>query len=366
MSERASIRLEQGPEGAAVLLNVQELGWAGHQATLTLVWKADVRRSGGIDAERVLLERKFTLSAGEQRVALPDHAARAFAYRGKHLHLALEARLVVDDSVLFDSTISQNLDGFLRPRPATDAASLHSPRDRFSLWANLGAIPPQARLIVLLLMLIGGPVILVNVAIGARDQFVPESQTWLYDHRNSDGESESPLMKALTGSGGLGAMIWLAMQAQLRRYMRFSAQAPAQALSRSLCIKPGELIHGSADVDLKNCEVRLVAYNLERGQYRVKKKNRTETRSFEDPGQAVLVYQQRLPFVGAGVDIGECLAGEVDFNVVFDGLYPPGSVNDTHGLGLALEAQLLHPDFVDQEVVIKSPAVVMVDFWRNR
>lgn len=366
MNDRVRIEWLSDSDGPALRLQVIDRALTGHPARLRLVWKADVRRSGGIDAERVLLERSFTLGSGEERIALPAEAGRAFAYQGQHLHLCLQAVLVVDDGLLFDSTLEQRFDGSLAPRPKSDAASLHSPRDRFSLWANLGAIPPQARLIVLLLMLIGGPVILVNLAIGARDQFVPESQTWLYDHRNSDGESESPLVKALTGSGGLGAMIWMAMQAQLRRYMRFSAQPPAQALSRSLCVKPGELIHGSADVDLRDCEVRLVAYNLEKGQYRVKKKNSTETRSFEDPGHAVLLYQQRLPFVAAGVDIGECLAGEVEFGVVFDGLYPPEAINATHGLGIALEAQLLHPDFVDQEVVMKSPAVVMADFWTSR
>jgi hypothetical protein len=365
MKDRIRIEWPSGNDQTALVVRVIDPKLAGQAATLKLVWKADVRRGGGIDAERMLFEQRLTLRAGEQHIALNQDAAQGFAYQGKQLHLVLEARLVIDDGLIFDSTLSVKLPGLLAPRPVSDAASIHSPRDRFNLFANLGAIPPQARLIVLLLLLIGGPVILVNAAIGARDQFVPESQTWLYDHRDSDGESESPLVKALSGSGALGAAIWAAMRAQLRRYMRFSAQPPTHAISRSLYLKPGDLIHGSADVDLRDCEVRLVAYNLEKGLYKVKKEKRTETRSFEDPSQGVLLYQQRLPFVPAKVDIGDYLAGEVGFAALFDVLYPPAPVSDSHGLDIALEAQLLHPDFVDQEVVMKSPAVVMADFWRS-
>ena len=44
---------------------------------------------------------------------------------------------------------------------------------------------------------------------------------WLYSHYDGDGGSESPLVKALFGSGALGAGVWFLIRRQLRKYMKF-------------------------------------------------------------------------------------------------------------------------------------------------
>jgi hypothetical protein len=144
---------------------------------------------------------------------------------------------------------------------------VHSPRDRFSFIANLRAIPAKSRAIVLWLVIVGLPVIALNAVVGVRDQFVPDSQVWFYDHRGDDG-SESPLMKALMGSGGVGMALWLAIRRQLQKYMRFEARLPvAGQITRGSRCRVADMIEGVARVPLQQARVRVVAFNREHGQY---------------------------------------------------------------------------------------------------
>jgi hypothetical protein len=245
---------------------------------------------------------------------------------------------------------------------------VHSPRDRFSFIANLRAIPAKARIIVLWLIAIGVPVILLNAAVGARDQFVPESQVWFYDHSGDDG-SESPLMKALMGSGGVGMALWLAIRRQLQKYMRFEARLPSGPVERGARCRAADMMEGEARVPLQQATVRIVAYNREHGQYRTTegsgKNKRTVTKSFTSSARGVVLYEQVLAYVPANMPLAGYLDGEVDFTPIFDSLYPPFMLGGTHGLSLRLEAQLLHPEYVDHDIELDPGSLSSEAFYRR-
>jgi hypothetical protein len=98
---------------------------------------------------------------------------------------------------------------------------------------NFKAIPRANQAITGLLLLIGAIVVGINTLVGIHDQFKPDHQTLFYDHRDSDGDSESPLQKSLVASGALGAALWLAIRRQLRKYMTFE-----------ICNLPGQVGRG--------------------------------------------------------------------------------------------------------------------------
>jgi hypothetical protein len=370
MADGISARVEGEGRDLRLVVEVSDDKLVGKKADFSLVQHVKVKRSSPVHKARTLGTRSFTLRMGRQEFELPELPRDAWCYQGKDIDISLRGMLEVDDGVFFDTELSLELDRLAalppRTKAATDDKEVHSPRDTFDFIANLRAIPAKARLVVLWLMFIGGPIILFNAAVGLRDQFVPDSQVWFYDHSGDDG-SESPAMKALAGSGGLGLVVWLAIRAQLKKYMSFEARLPHGQLRRGGQCEPKHVFKGVPRVALEEATVRLVAYNREHGQYTAQEKDgkttRTVTKSFTTESRGIVLYEMLLPLVPAEMAVEDFLSGEVRFDPLFDALFPPMMIGDTHGLSVQLEAQLLHPDFVDHDVELPAAGLEVGEFY---
>lgn len=337
--------------GGEVRIRLNDRSALGKQARLVVRLKAKVRDSRAVNAERVLHQQAFALAREVIVLAIPDGAlSEVYSYQGKQLELRLQLRLVIDDGVLFDSEVESEHPMKLgdRPRLGHDQGQMMDPKDAFDFFANLSAIPARNRMITLALTLVGGVVVIANALIGLHDEMVPEVQTLFYDHSGSDG-SESPLMKALTGSGVLGAAIWMAIKMQLRKYMQFALKAHPP-LVRGLRLPASSLIDGVARVDLEDITVRVVACNRECGQYKRGSGTKERTVSFRTATRAVKLYERYIALVPAQDQLALHLDGEIDFEPMFAQLYPPLKVGSSHGVEVAWEVQLLHPKFVDHEI----------------
>jgi hypothetical protein len=371
VAEGISARVEGEGRELRLLVDVTDSGLAGKQATFSLVQHVKVKRSSPVHKARTLGEREFTLRQGRQEFELPALPRDAYTYQGQDIDISLRGMLEIDDGVFFDTELTLELDRLAALPPRGKAAAshkeVHSPRDSFNFIANLRAIPAKARLTVIWLLLVAGPIIAINAAVGVRDQFVPESQVWFYDHSGDDG-SESPAMKALAGSGGLGLVVWLAIRAQLKKYMSFEARLPADRLRRGGQCKPAEVFKGRPRVALEQAKVRLVAYNREHGQYTKQEKSgnstKTVTKSFTTESRGIVLYEYFLPLVPAEMAVEEFLDGEIRFDALFDALFPPMMIGDSHGLSVQLEAQLLHPEFVDHDVELAAAGLEVDHFYR--
>lgn len=337
---------------------------AGRSGRLGFAFRVDVKRSRGIDASATTRFVPITLGEGEETVIpLPKGVGELLEYRGKEIDVIPAVTLNLDDAPPRACRVELYPD---QRDPGHDghAGQLLEPTDAFNLISNLGAIPLKNRLIAVALIVIGGTVALVNALIGVRDQFVPESRTWVYDHRNSDGESESPIEKALAGSGALGLAIWLALKAQLRRYMTLKLRfvGPPRPDTR---LSADELVEGSARVPLEQIRVRVVACNRECGVYETGSGTKKRKVTFRTPVRAVLLYDQYLAYVPANTPIASMLAGEVDFGPMFDCLWPPVTTETSHGLDVVWEVQLLHPKFVDHELPGSTAGLTFAHFLRG-
>jgi hypothetical protein len=369
MADGVVATVSTGPDGLGLRLRVEDPDLAGKQAKFTVVQRFRCKVDSPVHKSRLLSEHEITLRAGEQQLALGRVPADVFCYSGEKLEIELGGRLEIDDGVFFDTKLDVAITpvATLPPRRkrAADAKEVHSPSDHFDFFANLRAIPSKARLLVIWMLILGGPLVMANFALGVRDQFVPDERVWFYDHSGDDG-SESPFMKALAGSGAVGAALWFAIRRQLRRYMEFSAKLPQGKLCRGLSCRPGDLISGKAGVALEQVQVRLVAYNREHGQYTKQEKDgnstKTVTREFTAEAGGLVLYEQLLLHVPKNRPIESVLSGEISFDALFDTLYPPVMHAGTHGLDVQLEAQLLHPEFVDQEVELPVAAIAVQDF----
>ena len=372
MTKRLEVSLVHVEGGPGLRLQVGDIDLVGKNAKIR-VWRlAEVTRSSGVDKSEDLHSGSAQLRMGVQDVALRLKRSDLFHYEGEKLNLRLKAEVEVDDGLIFDTEVTVDARRLCRlperRRSKSPGKEVHSPKDRFRFWTNLAAIPPKARAIVLWLVAIGLPLIVVNALLGVHDQFVPEASAWFYDHSDSDGGGESPLFKALASSGALGFGLWMAIRHQLKKYMEFMVSwQRLPSLRRGARMRADELVEGTARVDLKQAVVRLVAFNREHGQYKDTErdgdKTRTVIRDFHHDAGGVVLYQQAVAFLAAGAPLSKVLAGEVDFDPIFEVLHPPLRISGSHGLSLCLEAQLLHPDFVDQDVELADVAVSVKDFF---
>jgi len=337
--------------GGRVRIRLMKANLIGKQATLSFDLNVHVHDSRAVHGRRTFYARPLTLSASETEVEIPPGSLHGlYSYSGSKIDLRPELRLVIDDGILFDSTIDQAQPMPIgdQPRVAECKGALMNPADAYSFFANLSAIPHRNRMITLALMIVGGVVVIANALIGVHDEFVTEAQTLFYDHSGSDG-SESPIMKALMGSGAAGLAIWAAIKAQLRTYMRFALKSHV-APTRGMRLAARDLVDGVGRVALEDITLRVVACNRECGQYKRGSGTKERTVSFKEATRAVRLYERHIALVPANTPLAMYLDGDIDFEPMFKALYPPLEVGSSHGLTVAWEVQLLHPKFVDHEL----------------
>jgi hypothetical protein len=77
---------------------------------------------------------------------------------------------------------------------------------------------------------------------------------------------------------------------------------------------------------------------------------------------AVLLYERELRHLPAGTRIDDLLDGEIDFSPIFDALYPAHMLDARHGLDIAWQVQLIHPDLIDLAVEGPTHSLRFVDF----
>lgn len=338
--------------------------WVGRRAQLQIEHVAQVKgRSSPIHARRTLLQQTLHLRAGEQQITVRLEPGQ-YAHTGQQLDLRFEAELCVDDGVLFDSTLHAacSTPSYTRAPQASCPKVLVEPPDRFSFWANLKAIPLHNRFIVLGLAVVAGLIIAINTVVGIHDQSVAPSQTWFYAQQNSDGEAQSPFLAALITSGILGGLVWFAMRSQLRRYMRLELRRGGPRIDPDTAWEAARIISGQARVALEGVLLRVVAYNLECGQYSTGSGKDRKTHRFREPIRAVLLWEQRIAHLAAGQPLQSVLEGAVVFAPIFEALLPPCSIGSSHGIALEWELQLIHPEFVDHEIEGATDLVRAADF----
>ena len=109
--------------------------------------------------------------------------------------------------------------------------------------------------------------------------------------------------------------------------------------------------------------LRVVACNMEMGQYIRGSGSNRRTVSFEEPVRPIILYSERVGHIPARQEIGNHFPGEVDFGPMFKALYPPLEISKTHGLAVYWEVQLLHDEFIDHELKGPADSIKVTDFF---
>lgn len=355
-------------------------------ADLRIVARMEVRHERGIPEETVLHSRRLALGAGTQDVPLPSQLA-AFDYHGREIALRLSLRLTdANGKLLAETRLRDEESGLLasRPKLAESPQDLMNPEDKYSFFANLRALPAGSQLAVGVLgfglWLLAG----LNVFVGAHDQWVAEPQLSQMERFNLElagrhdelnrprvqpyaygkGTRRVPIIDATQNSIMIAVLAWFLVRQRLPRYGDFHLFLFLPPLRRGTRIAARRLVRGRSHVDLFDLTVRVVAANLECWKRKAGAGEKTD-KEIRSAVRAVRLYERNLPYVPAGSSIGDFLKDDVDFTPMFRALYPPLMVTSTHGLELAWQVQLLHPELVDQVLPGPTSMLRFADFLED-
>jgi len=327
----------------------------GKKATFTIKRHVRVKDSRPVHDTEEMFKHKFTVRGGKVTVPIPHHVLEdhPFQYDGEQIEIKCFGELVINDKLIRkDTSVQKDLpvEALKKPEVLTNTNELIEPKDVFSFSKNLMAIPTHNKIATLGLLVVGLVVIVVNMLIGYHDQFSPEHATYFYSHFDSDGDGSSPLVKALSGCGAIGAAIWFAIRRQLRKYMTFKFKPITGSINRQSEHAVSDLFYGVSRTDLKDVTLRIVACNMEKGKYVRGSGSNQRTVSFSTPVRGALLYSKKVTLIPKNHSVENHFRDSMSFEPMFKVLYPPSEVSESHGLFIYWEVQLIHNDFVDQEL----------------
>ena len=367
MARKAKMKFEIDEERELVIIQIEILSEDSmdRDASFVLSHHARVLDQDPVHNQEVLFRKNFRTTDRTIRFSVPTSKLKGYCYNGSKIELEYLAELKIDDAVFFDTKVSKEIiyKVLKKPKLGRSANRLIYPKDHYNLLTNLRALPMKNQIATLGLLVVGLIVIAINTIIGLHDQMSPESQTFLYSHRDSDGDSSSPLANSLIGSGAAGAAIWFAMRRHLRKYMTFNLHRLPSKIDRSTRLPINRLIYGKSRVDLNNVALRVVACNLEKGEYMRGSGSDRRTVSFSKPVHGVMLYEHKVKKVAKNTPVENCFPGEVEFKDMFEGLYPTIRISSTHGLFVYWEVQLLVDDLIDQELIGSTDPMSPKDFF---
>ena len=324
----------------------------GKKAEFTLDLASHVHDSNPVNDAKKIYTHNFTVDRTEYDLKIPTDSFDCFTYNGTYVSIRLRANLKVDDAwILKDSKVSRTAKLKLvdeRTGGVGDASSVINPFDKFQLSKNFNALSSDRKRDFVLLALF-------SVIAGVWGSIA----IWkLRDSNDPGGAILGITILFIVACVLLG---WF-MNKQLKSYMKVALQ-PMPTITRNTRLKISQLISGKSEIDLKNMTLRVVACNMEKGQWvRGSGKNRG-TEDFEEPVRPIILYSEKVSLIPSGQELGGYFPGVVDFGPIFKTLYPPLDISKTHGLAVYWEVQLLHDEFMDHELKGPSDRIEVTDFF---
>ena len=375
--------VRHGEDGVACRITPEAGAFLPSPVDLHVLARLEVRDPSGIDEDRTLHKQRLVPGTGAVDALLPKDLA-AFDYHGQQIALRLTLRLTdVTGKTLAELRLRTEEGGLVgtRPKLAESPQALMNPEDKYSFFANVMALPMSQRLSVLGLTSVLWLAAATNLAVGAHDQFRAEAPltemqrlNLTLAHRNDElarprvqpffytkGRRRLPMLDAVKLSLSLALLAALMSQRNLPRYGDFHIFERLPALRPGTRIALRRLLRGKSHADLYNVTVRVVAANLECWRRKAGRGEKQE-KEIRTAVRAVKLYEKNLAYVPAGTPLGDVLKDEVDFTPMFRALYPPLIVSEGHGLDLAWQVQLLHPEFVDQILPGPTSGLRFADF----
>lgn len=362
MSDRIRVELERIGESfnrIAVVLWITDSTLLGQQATFEVRRTIRVKDSRPVHGSMVIASKKLTLNESMSRHEFSLGDGPVFTYEGQHIAVDLVTRLELFDGWVWNTTLDQqhDLDLGLMATDVPTNIEIVNPEDIFSLLTSYRALNWSGRARVMLIGLVCALMAIPLALLGLHD--LVASQAWV---AREAGDAFFLGIGALLVDGAIGLGGWALIKRELMRYCTLEALWP-QSVGMDTRIPVHNLVRGVSRVPLHGARLRVIACNQERGQYRRGSGTDVRTVSFSQPARTIILYDQVVDSLPAGMPIEEAFSGEVDFGTFFFAILPPQIATTAHGLDLHWEIQLLHDDYLDHDLVGPTDIFRFEELW---
>ncbi len=339
------------PNYFTVVLKITDPKMMGKKAEFKLDLASDVHDSRAVNDAKNLYVHNFTVDRTEYQLKIPTDSFDCFTYKGTHASIVLRANLKVDDAwILKDSEVSRTAQLRLvdtRTGGGGDASAEIDPFDNVKFSKNFHALTRKRKIgfisfsVICLILLLGGSFMLAELF-------------W-------DEKGMALFYVAIYGVAFCILWVWFKNK-QFKSYLNV-ALLPTPIITQNTRLQISRIISGKSQVDLENMTLRVVACNMEKGQYVRGSGTNRRTVSFQEPVRPIILYSERAGHIPARQEIGDHFPEEVDFGPMFKALYPPMEISETHGLAVYWEVQLLHDEFIDHELKGPTDSIKVTDFF---
>lgn len=331
------------PEFFFVDMKIADSKMMGKKADFTLNLESIVHDSRPVNESKVIYSYAFKVEKTDYKWKIPSDTLNCYTYQGNQVSIVIRANLKVDDSwILKDSEVCQNVQlKLVDTRAAThgNAETEIDPFDNVHFGESFNALSHESKILFVVMS-----VICSVVAVGG--------SLLLWAIIASDETIVAIVMIVILLVVICFLWGWLKKKI-FSSYMRASLRQLTNIDWDTKMTIP-QLVTGVSRVDLKFMTMRVVACNMEKGQYVRGHGTNRRTVSFEEPIRPVILYSETAPHIPKNQEIASYFPGEVDFGPMFKALYPPLEISSTHGLTVYWEIQLIHNELVDFE--LKGPA----------
>ncbi len=271
------------PEYFVLRLHFRDTNVRGKEAYVTLSVETEVRDSRPVNESEELFREDFVIEGLDREIRIPRVRVPHYSYAGKRINMLIHTKLVIDDALIFDTTISepQEIALGLRPPGPFDSPDLIDPHDAFDFLKNIKAVPAKNRYVI---FAVGGAVllgwgalvlVLLNLKSGVIQLGIFGTAVGLF----------------------LTALAYSYMRHLLAAYVNLKLKRLDEPIRRDTKLRASDLFEGFTFSAAKNCTLRIIAYNTEHGQYRRGSGTKVRTVSFSDPLRVLKLYEKKLDII---------------------------------------------------------------------
>ncbi len=354
-------------ETIKVTITTSDIQYLGKEASFDLGCEVHVKDDRAVNDRKNIFSKRITLSENPIEFTIPKSAISYYSYLGHKISIEIWSQIKIGNYIIFNEKIREKHhfpSEIKTGQSKFKAIHIIEPHDRFNFIKNLKAIPLENMFSAIGLIIIAAAMMSANTITGIHDQFVSEPFTWFYSHYEADGDRQSPFINSLYASAAIGFSIWKTVKTHLKKYMNFNFKKKIQRINPSKAYRLTDIISGKSYNQINNFKIRIVAGNLEKGQYKRGHGTKERTVTFKEPGRGVIIYETEHLNIPSKATLESILPDEeFNFDKLFNFLYPPQSVSATHGLEIHWEVQLIHDDYIDHELVGSTLGLRQEYFW---
>ena len=333
MPDVSAMAVYTPPDHVDFIVEGMDPRYVGQTVTVVLEQMVRVLDDRPVHRKQVLYSHTMTLEQTDLIWPMELTAPLTFAYEGAKIRIEVVARIRMGSGSWFSRSTEIAKAVVQLPvkqgSSSYDDALLMQPHDAFQMWTNLEAVDPTTRLQVVIAS--GGYALAVGVGL------------WVASNIGFICVIVSGILAFMAGR-----TLYTQLQTWLKNYgeLRFRTVGAVQP---SDVVPIGQLLEGITRVAVRRPKLRVVASNLECGQYKRGSGTDVRTVSFQDPVSSVVLYEQEVDVWPADTPLNRVFSGEVRFAEAFTRIHPPLSIDVSHGLKVRWEAQLLAPELQDLE-----------------